>query len=316
MTATPDLPRPDWDPNLPASFILRGTAAGGTLRLVAIDSTAIVEEARLRHHLSKTATAALGRSLSAALLLAIVLGKKTDSRVTLRIQGDGPIGWIVAEGSASGQVRGYVRDPGADLPIRERDGKLDVSGVVGTDGEIAVTRLLDNAEPWTGSVPLVSGEIAEDVAKYLMASEQIPSAVLLGVYEEGGRVFRSGGLLVQAMPGASDETLEGLEANIRSMGPITDNLRQRSLLEMMELAAEGLDLQVVAQAQSASFRCRCSRQKARNSLLYFGMQERQEMMQEGGQEVVCHWCNEHYQITPDEIAGLDDQDDDRPHTQA
>ena len=316
MTATPDHPHTDWAPNLPASFILRGTAADSTLRLVAVDSTAIVEEARLRHHLSKTATAALGRSLSAALLLAIVLGKKTDSRVTLRIQGDGPIGWIVAEGSANGQVRGYVRDPGADLPIRERDGKLDVSGIVGTDGEIAVTRLLDNAEPWTGSVPLVSGEIAEDVAKYLMASEQIPSAVLLGVYEEGGRVSRSGGLLVQAMPGASDETLERLEANIRNMGPITDNLRQRSLLEVMELAAEGLGLQVVAQAQAASFRCRCSRQKARNSLLYFGMQERQEMMQEGGQEVVCHWCNEHYQITPDEIAALDDQDDDRPHAQA
>ena len=245
-----------------------------------------------------------------------MLGKKTDSRVTVRVQGDGPLGWIVAEGSADGQVRGYVRDPGADLPIRETDGKLDVSGVVGKNGEIAVTRLLDNAEPWTGSVPLVSGEIAEDVAHYLASSEQIPSAVLLGVYEEGGRVSRSGGLLVQAMPGATDETLARLEANIRSMGPITDNLRQRSLLEVMELAATDLNLQVVAQAQPAQFRCRCSRQKARNSLLYFGMQERQEMMQEGGQEVVCHWCNEHYNITPDEIAGLDDDGDSQPHALA
>jgi len=299
----------------PASFILRGTAAEGTLRLVAVDSTAIVEEARLRHHLSKTATAALGRSLSAALLLAIVLGKKTDSRVTLRIQGDGPIGWIVAEGSADGQVRGYVRDGSADLPVRDTDGKLDVSGIVGTDGEIALTRLLENAEPYTGSVPLVSGEIAEDVANYLAASEQIPSAVLLGVYEEGGRVARSGGLLVQAMPGASDETLGQLEANVRAMGPITDNLRQRSLLEVMERAADGLDLQVVTQAQPARFKCRCSRQKAKNSLLYFGMQERQDMMKEGGQEVVCHWCNEHYQITPDEIAALDAEGD-APHAQA
>jgi molecular chaperone Hsp33 len=298
------------------SFILRGTAAGETLRLVAIDSTALVEEARLRHQLSKTATAALGRSLSAAALLAIVLGKKTDSRVTLRIQGDGPLGWIVAEGSAEGLVRGYVRDPGADLPVRASDGKLDVSGVVGSTGEIALTRLLDNAEPYTGSVPLVSGEIAEDVANYLAASEQIPSAVLLGVYEEGGRVARSGGLLVQAMPGASDETLERLEANIAAMGPITDNLRYRTLLEVMERAAEGLSLQVVAQAQAAQFKCRCSRQKAKNSLLYFGMQERQEMMAEGGQEVVCHWCNEHYQITPDEIAALDGQDDNAPHAQA
>lgn len=305
----------NWTPDSPDSFILRGTAAGGTLRLVATDSTSIAEEARLRHQLSKTATAALGRSLSAALLLAIVLGKKPDSRVTLRVQGGGPLGWIVAEGAADGQVRGYVRDPAADLPVRESDGKLDVSGVVGSVGEIAVTRLLDNAEPYTGSVPLVSGEIAEDVAHYLAASEQIPSAVLLGVYEEGGRVARSGGLLVQAMPGVSDETLSKLEANVKAMGPITDNLRVRTLLEVMELATDGLDLQVVSQAQAAKFKCRCSRQKAKNSLLYFGMQERQEMMQEGGQEVVCHWCNEHYQITPDEIAGLDDPGD-QPRAQA
>jgi molecular chaperone Hsp33 len=155
---------------------------------------------------------------------------------------------------------------------------------------------------------------AEDVANYLASSEQIPSAVLLGVYEEGERVSRSGGLLVQAMPGVSDDTLKRLEANIAAMGPITDNLRQRSLLEVMQRAADGLDLQVVSQAQAAEFRCRCSRQKAKNSLLYFGMGERQEMMQEGGQEVVCHWCNEHYQITPDEIAALDD--DSQPHAQA
>lgn len=292
-------------PELPASTILRGTAAGGALRLVALDSTRIVEEARLRHHLSKTATAALGRSLSAALLLAIVLGKKTDSRVTLRIQGDGPLGWIVAEGSADGRVRGYVREPGADLPIRESDGKLDVSGVVGRNGELALTRLLDNAEPYTGSVPLVSGEIAEDVAAYLASSEQIPSAVLLGVYEEGGRVARSGGLLVQAMPGASDAVLARLEDNVRAMGPITDNLRRHTLLELMERSVDGLELEVVAQAQPARFQCRCSREKASGSLLYFGADERQDMMKQGGQEVVCHWCNEHYQISPGEIAALE-----------
>ncbi|GGQ92201.1 Hsp33 family molecular chaperone HslO [Deinococcus ruber] len=305
MTSPAQTANPYATPGLPDGFILRGTAAGGLLRLVAVDSSAIVEEARLRHQLSKTATAALGRSLSAAMLLAIVLGKKIDSRVTLRIQGDGPLGWIVAEGSADGRVRGYVREPGADLPIRESDGKLDVSGVVGSEGELALTRLLENGEPYTGSVPLVSGEIAEDVAAYLSASEQIPSAVLLGVYEEGGRVARSGGLLVQVMPGASEDALAQVEANIRAMGPITDNLRRHSLMEVMERAAEGLDLQLAAQAQSAHFKCRCSRDKAKSSLLYFGAGERQEMMDDGGQEVVCHWCNEHYHITPDEIAALD-----------
>ncbi|BDP42064.1 33 kDa chaperonin [Deinococcus aetherius] len=289
----------------PNSFLLRGTAAGGTLRLVGIDATALVEEARLRHHLSKTATAALGRTLAASALLAVVLGKKPDSRVTVRIQGGGSVGWIVAEGSADGLVRGYVREPGADLPIRVSDGKLDVSGIVGTEGELAVTRLLDNGEPYTGSVELVSGEIAEDVSTYLGVSEQIPNAVLLGVYEEGGRVARAGGLLVQAMPGVSDETLARLEANVRSIGQFTDSLRRGSLLETMQAAAEGLDLTLSAEAQPARFQCRCSREKALGSLKFFAPGERLEMIEEGGQEIVCHWCGEHYQMTPAEIATLD-----------
>ncbi|ABF44855.1 MULTISPECIES: Hsp33 family molecular chaperone HslO [Deinococcus] len=298
---------------LPASFLLRGTAADNTLRLVGIDATRIVEEARLRHHLSKTATAALGRALAASALLAVVLGKKSDSRVTVRIQGDGPVGWIVSEGSVDGQVRGYVRDPGADLPVRGTDGKLDVRGLVGTEGELAVTRLLDNGEPYTGSVRLVSGEIAEDISTYLGVSEQIPNAVLLGVYEEGGRVYRAGGLLVQAMPGATDETLARLEANIRGMGQLTDHLRRGSLLETMQTAAAGLDLVLAPEAQPVHFQCRCSRERAMESLRFFAPTERQEMMDEGGQEIVCHWCGEHYHITPDEIADLDAQ---HTHAQA
>lgn len=287
------------------SFVLRGTAAGGTLRFVGIDAAQVVEEARLRHGLSKTATAALGRALAASALLAVVLGKKTDSRVTLRVQGGGPVGWIVAEGSADGRLRGYVREPGADLPLRETDGKLDVRGIVGTDGELAVTRLLDNGEPYTGSVQLVSGEIAEDVSTYLGVSEQIPNAVLLGVYEEGGRVHRAGGLLVQAMPGVTDETLARLEANIRAMGQLTDHLRRGSLLETLLTAASGLDPVLAPGAQAARFQCRCSREKALDSLKFFGPGERQDMIETGGQEIVCHWCGEHYQITPGEIAGLD-----------
>ena len=293
--------------SIPDSFILRGTAAQGTLRLVGMDATRIAEDARVRNGLSKTATAALGRTLTASLLLAVVLGKKSDSRVNLRVEGGGPVGWIVAEGSTDGRVRGYVRHPDADLPIRERDGKLDVSGIVGTDGEIAVTRLLDNGEPYTGSAGLVSGEIAEDVSTYLGVSEQIPNAVLLGVYEEGGRVAHAGGLLIQAMPGVTDETLGKLEANIRAMGQITDNLRRGGLLEAISRATEGLDLHLAPDAQSARFECRCSRERAADSLKFFTAPERQEMIDAGGQEIVCHWCGERYQLSPEEIAALDDQ---------
>ena len=298
---------------LPDSHLLRGTAAGNTLRLVGIDATNIVEEARVRHHLSKTATAALGRTLSASALLAVVLGKQPGSRVTVRVEGGGPIGWIVAEGSNDGQLRGYVREPAADLPLRDTDGKLDVRGIVGVDGELAVTRLLDNGEPYTGSVHLVSGEIAEDVSQYLGVSEQIPNAVLLGVYEEGQQVVSAGGLLIQAMPGVTDETLVKLEANIRHMGMLTDNLRVGGLLHAMTRATEGLDLRLAPGAQPARFECRCSRQRALDSLRFFSAEDRQEMMQAGGQEILCHWCNEKYHLTPDEIAALDAQPE---HSQA
>lgn len=290
---------------LPDSYTLRGTAAGNTLRLIGIEATQIVEEARVRHHLSTTATAALGRTLAASALLAVVLGKQSGSRVTVRVEGGGPIDWIVAEGSNDGQLRGYVREPAADLPLRESDGKLDVSGLVGTDGELTVTRLLDNGEPYTGSVHLHSGEIAEDISLYLGASEQIPNAVLLGVYEENGRVASAGGLLIQAMPGVTDETLGQLEANIRRMGMLTDNLRAGGLLHAMNRVAEGLDLKLAPGAQPARFECRCSRQRALDSLRFFSAEDRREMMASGGQEVMCHWCNEKYHITPEEIAALD-----------
>ena len=168
-------------------------------------------------------------------------------------------------------------------------------------------RLLDNGEPYTGSVHLVSGEIAEDVSQYLGVSEQIPNAVLLGVYEEGQQVVSAGGLLIQAMPGVTDETLVRLEANIRHMGMLTDNLRVGGLLHAMTRATEGLDLRLAPGAQPARFECRCSRQRALDSLRFFSAEDRQEMMQAGGQEILCHWCNEKYHLTPDEIAALDAQ---------
>lgn len=287
-----------------ASYILRGTAANDTLRVLAVNATGIVEDARVRHDLSATASAALGRTLAGALLLAQVLGKDDHSRVTIRIQGNGPIGWIVAEGGADGFVRGYVRNPQAELPPRESDGKLDVRGAIGA-GDLAVMRLLENAEPYTGSVELVSGEIAEDLTYYLARSEQINSAVLLGVYVDGGRVAQAGGLIVQAMPGVSDATLARVEANIKAMGPITDNLRRSSLLEIVQRATEGLDLHLQSDAQHAAFACRCSEERALASLTYFGPAERQEMIDEGGQEVVCHWCGHKYHLTPEQIQALE-----------
>ena len=288
------------------SYLLIGTAAHDTLRVLAMDTTALTEEARVRHATSPTATAALGRSLTAALLLAQVLSKRPEDRVGVRIQASGPIGYIVTEGGRDGSARGYVKHPAADLPPRASDGKLDVGGLVGADGEISVTRLLENLEPYTGSVPLVSGEIAEDVAMYLSKSEQLPSAVLLGVLVSSSGVTQAGGLLIQTIPGVSDQTLETLEANLRTMPQLTTIMRDEGLGGVVSRALEGLEFTAQGETLALSFKCRCSLERAINAMTFFSDKEREEMALSGGQEVVCHWCNERYIVTPDLLRSMND----------
>jgi molecular chaperone Hsp33 len=286
------------------SYLVHGSAAGHTLRVLAADTTVLVEEARRRHGASATATAALGRSLTAALLLARTLNKGEKDRLTLRVQGDGPLGWIIAEGSVDGLARGYVKHPEADLPARESDGKLDVGGLVGRGGDLAVTRLLENSEPYTGSVELVSGEIAEDVAAYLLRSEQIGNAVLLGVHLTDRGVTHAGGAIIQAMPGVSDKTLARVEANVKAVGQFTSAMTEGGLLGVVERLTSGLDLDLSGDAVDLEFRCRCSTERALGALAYFPNDEREDMIRSGGQEVVCHWCGHHYQISPEEIQRL------------
>jgi molecular chaperone Hsp33 len=286
------------------NYLLSGTAANTTLRVFAVQTTDLVQTAKTKHELSATATAALGRSLSGALLLAQVLSKRDQDRVTLRIQGDGALGYIVAEGGRDGAARGYVKYPQADLPPRATDGKLDVGALVGKNGEFAVMRLLENSEPYTGSVPLASGEIADDLAAYLWQSEQIPSAVLLGVHLDSSGVTQAGGVLVQAMPGVQDSTLARLEQNVAALGQLTIAMRQFGLLGAVEQVLEGLGLELQPETLPLEYKCRCSLERSLASLVYFSPSERQEMIEAGGQEVVCHWCGTKYQISPEEIAGL------------
>jgi molecular chaperone Hsp33 len=177
--------------------------------------------------------------------------------------------------------------------------------VVGTNGDLAVTRLLENAEPFTGSVELVSGEIAEDVATYLARSEQIPSATLLGVLMGSMGVTHAGGVIVQAMPGVDDQTLRQLEENVRQLGQFTTVLRTEGLLGVVDRLMHRLAYQPSADtALPLHFRCRCSMDRALRALTYFSKDEHLEMIETGGQEVVCHWCNERYQVPPELIATL------------
>ncbi len=291
------------------AHLLRGLAADGSVRVVAADTTDLVAEALARHEASRTAGAALGRTLTAALLLGHVLLKRHQDRVTLKLDGGGPLGGVIADAGLDGSVRGYVREPQVELPPR-CDGKLDVGGGLGRDGDIEVIRSqAPYGDPYASSVRLTSGEVAEDVAGFLLASEQVASAVLLGVaYEPGrdARVHAAGGVVLQALPGAEDGALALLEANVRAFGQLTDRLGNGSLLQAMEELTWGLELSLLTQdALPLTFRCRCSETKAVEALAYFSEAERERMIaEEGGAEVVCHWCGEARWVGPERIRSL------------
>lgn len=288
------------------SFLLRGLAANGGIRVVAADTTKLVEEARARHEATPLAAAALGRTLTAGLLLAHVLLKNPQDRVTLRLRGEGPLGGVIADAGLDGAVRGYTSNPQVSLPLRS-DGKLDVGGAIGHKGEISVVRShAPYGDPYSSSIPLVSGEIGEDVAMFLAQSEQIGSAVLLGVYLERGKVVRSGGVILQALPGADEAALKLLEANVKAVGQLTEAMGRHSLLEILHELCWGLDFELLTEdALPLKFECRCTDAKALDALAYFTPEERENMIAEdGGAEAVCHWCGEKRWIEPDAIRSI------------
>ncbi|NLG09149.1 MAG: Hsp33 family molecular chaperone HslO [Deinococcales bacterium] len=289
------------------SYLIRGLAADGGVRVVAADTTELVRGAVARHGATPTAGAALGRTLTAGLLLSHVLLKDHRDRVTIRIRGEGPLGGVIADAGLDGSVRGYVQNPDVDLPLRD-DGKLDVGAAVGK-GEILVIRShAPYGDPYSSSIDLVSGEIAEDVATFLARSEQIASAVLLGVYYGAdGEVEQAGGVILQALPGADEAALAVLEANVRDFGALTNGMRRAPLLQLVEEELTwGLGFEnLTDEPLSVRFACRCSDEKALEALAYFTPEERADMIAEdGGAEVVCHWCGEKRWVEPDAIRSL------------
>lgn len=287
------------------SFLLRGLAANGGIRVVAADTTSIVQEVQQRHQSSPTATAALGRALTGTLLLSHVMLKNPQDRLSLRFRGDGVLGGIITDGGLDGSVRGYVQHPQAGMAARE-DGKLNVGAAVGR-GELEVIRsIAPYGDPYSSSVQLYSGEIAEDIAVFLAQSEQINSAVLLGVYLDGNNVQRAGGVILQALPDAEEAALTLLEANVQHFGQLTDMMASKTLLQIMEELTWALELELMTEtALPLTFACRCSHEKAKDIMAYFSPEEREEMIAEkGGAEVVCHWCNEAHWLSPEDLRSI------------
>ena len=278
-------------------ILTKGTAEG--VRIYALCTTNLVQEAATRHHTSHLASAALGRAMNGALLLAATM--KDNERIALRLKGDGPIGEVVADAEGT-HVRGYVGDPDVFLPLK--NGKLDVGGAIGA-GNIIVTRYLQNAEPFTGYAELVDGEIASDLTNYLYTSEQTPSSVALGVLvNKEGQVIASGGYFIQAMPGCAEETLAQLEENI-SLTPYVMQLPELGYTteKMIETIARGLDV-TIQESIELSYKCRCSREKILGALATLGQEDISAMSQDEETEVHCQFCNETYKFSGEEIARL------------
>lgn len=278
-------------------ILTKGTAEG--VRIYALCTTNLVQEAAIRHHTSHLASAALGRAMNGALLLAATM--KDNERIALRLKGDGPIGEVVADAEGT-HVRGYVGDPDVFLPLK--NGKLDVGGSIGA-GNIIVTRYLQNAEPFTGYAELVDGEIASDLTNYLYTSEQTPSSVALGVLvNKEGQVIASGGYFIQAMPGCAEETLAQLEENI-SLTPYVTQLLELGYTpeKMIETIARGLDV-TIQESIELSYKCRCSREKILGALATLGQEDISAMSQDEETEVHCQFCNETYKFSGEEIARL------------
>ena len=283
--------------------IIRATAADGFVKMAVITARESVERARQIHGLSPTACAALGRTLCAASLLGQAM-KEEDASLTIRINGGGPIGSVVAVSDSAGNVRGYVDAPRCELPLRA-DGKLDVGGAVGRDGMLTVSRDLGLREPYIGSVALVSGEIAEDMTAYLLESEQVPSACALGVLVDTDRTIRAaGGFLVQLMPGADASLIDRLEENIFLMDQLTTVLDEDGERALFEQVLRGFDWHEVG-AYPVAYRCPCTRERVERALTVIEPEELEEIAAEGKDvSVSCQFCDRVYVFTPRELLAL------------
>lgn len=289
-----------------ADQLIRATAADGGIRAVGVITTRLTEEARGRHKLSYVATAALGRTMSAGLLLASNM-KRPGSRVNIRVKGNGPLGGLLVDAGLDGTVRGYADNPTVELPPNDK-GKLDVGGAVGKEGYLYVVRDVGYGYPYASTVELVSGEIGEDVTHYLVSSEQTPSALVLGVFVGAEGVSAAGGILIQVLPKAArDEALvETLESRVASLAGFTPLLQAGlTLPEIFEQLLGDMGLDILPETQLVRFHCGCSFDRVMGALKMLGEAELQDMIEkDNGAEATCHFCGEVYQASSDELAQL------------
>ncbi|MEG0780486.1 MAG: Hsp33 family molecular chaperone HslO [Oscillospiraceae bacterium] len=284
--------------------LIRAITRDGFVKATAVSTRVLTERARNIHTTLPVATAALGRALAGASMMGNAL-KAQNGTVTLQFKGGGPLGTVLAVSDCDGNVRGYVQNPQLDLPLRP-DGKLDVGGAVGTDGTLTVLRDLRMKEPYVGSVALLGGEIAEDLAAYFVESEQIPTACGLGVLVERDQSVRAaGGYLIQLLPGAPEDVIARVEGGVLAAGSVTGLLDGNDDPEaLLRRVLSDFELEIL-EKDAIAYRCYCSRERVERALISLGTTELQSILDEqGGAELTCQFCDRVQRFTAAELGAL------------
>lgn len=282
-------------------YILRAIDESETIKISAAITTDVVEEAAKIHKLSKTTSAALGRVLTAAAIIGSWQKNEKDS-ITLSINGNGPAGKIVATCKNDGYVKGYVTNPGADLPTREADGKIDVAGIVG-EGNLTLVMDTGMKKPYTGTVNLTTGEIAEDLAVYFLQSDQVPSAVGLGVLVDVDYSIKAaGGFIIQLMPDATEEQISKLEENLKGLPSVTSILDEyHDAGKLIEILMKDIDFKIL-EKREITYKCNCSREKVEDAIVSVGPREIEEILREDKKaEVSCYFCDKVYNFDESDL---------------
>ncbi|PGK74129.1 redox-regulated molecular chaperone HslO [Bacillus thuringiensis] len=284
-------------------YLVKALVFDGEVRAYSVRTTNTVSEAQRRHDTWRTASAALGRSLTAGTMMGAML--KGDQKLTIKVEGNGPIGPILVDAHANGDVRGYVTNPHVDFEGTEQ-GKLRVYQAVGTEGFVTVIKDIGMREPFIGQSPIVSGELGEDFTYYFAVSEQTPSSVGVGVLVNGDdSVLAAGGFILQIMPGAQEETISFIEDRLQKIPPVSTLIEQGLSPEELLYAVLGEDKVKVLETMDVQFNCTCSRERIESVLISLGKTELEQIREEEEEtEVHCHFCNERYKFSKEDITNL------------
>lgn len=287
-----------------ADYIVNAITSNGAIRVVAADTTELCNRAQEIHKMSPTAAAALGRTLTAAAIMGSML-KSSDDSLTVQLSGGGPIGKVVAVADGKANVKGYVSNPLVDLPLNDK-GKLDVGGAVGCDGFLSIIRDLGLKEPYVGQVPLVNGEVAEDLTRYYATSEQLPTAVALGVLVDVDYSIKAaGGFILQVLPGAYDEDIDNVEKTVASISSVTEMLSSGKKPEdIVNQLLSDYEVEYFENV-ATSYQCDCSRERTDRALISIGKEELTKIIEEDGKaQITCHFCDNVYEYTKEELEAL------------